>query len=188
MAELTKALEESSVAFGLRYNKIKVRAPADQAHRLTTQPAHLVCTGFFANNTVCSRVRAVQQGFKQAGSRVLICPCVLGVQVKDFEAFRRSLPEGSRLFVAKNTLLGLAADRVPGWSDLKRNIKLENAWVFASEDAMADSVKAFLAFEKKLLEPIPKADREKTKLTQITGAAPFLALCSFWKHGRIAVT
>ena len=28
-----------------------------------------------------------------------------GVQVKNFEAFRRSLPEGSRLIVSKNTLL-----------------------------------------------------------------------------------
>ena len=67
---------------------------------------------------------------------------------------------------------GLAADRVEGWSDLKRDIKLENAWVFANEDALAGSIKAFLAFEKKLLEPIPKADRATTKLTEITGAAP----------------
>ncbi len=95
-----------------------------------------------------------------------------GAQVKNFEAFRRSLPEGARLIVSKNTLLGLAADRVPGWSDLQKDIKLENAWVFANEDAMKGSVKAFLAFEKKLLEPIPKADRANTKLTEITGARP----------------
>ncbi|KAK9821422.1 hypothetical protein WJX81_002482 [Elliptochloris bilobata] len=111
LAELTEALEQSTVVFGLRYNKISV---------------------------------------------------------KNFEAFRRSLPEGSRLIVSKNTLLGLAADRVDGWSDLKRDIKLENAWVFSNEDAMASSIKAFLAFEKKLLEPIPKADRATTKLTEIT--------------------
>ena len=30
---------------------------------------------------------------------------MLGAQVKRFEAFRRSLPEGSRLIVSKNTLL-----------------------------------------------------------------------------------
>ena len=64
----------------------------------------------------------------------------------------------------------LAADRVEGWSDLKRDIKLENAWVFASEDAMAGSIKAFLDFEKKLLEPIPKAERANVKLTEISGA------------------
>ena len=58
-----------------------------------------------------------------------------------------------------------------GWADLKRDIKLENAWVFANEDAMAASIKAFLDFEKKLLEPIPKAERANIKLTEITGAA-----------------
>ena len=58
-----------------------------------------------------------------------------------------------------------------GWSDLKRDIKLENAWVFANEDALAGSIKAFLDFEKKLLEPIPKAERANVKLTEITGAA-----------------
>ena len=57
-----------------------------------------------------------------------------------------------------------------GWSDLKRDIKLENAWVFANEDAMAGSIKAFLDFEKKLLEPIPKAERANVKLTEISGA------------------
>lgn len=57
-----------------------------------------------------------------------------------------------------------------GWADLKRDIKLENAWVFANEDAMAGSVKAFLDFEKKLLEPTPKAERANVKLTEITGA------------------
>ena len=57
-----------------------------------------------------------------------------------------------------------------GWSDLKRDIKLENAWVFANEDAMGGSIKAFLDFEKKLLEPIPKAERANVKLTEISGA------------------
>ena len=93
------------------------------------------------------------------------------MQVKNFEAFRRSLPDGAQLIVSKNTLLGLAADRVPGWSDLKRDIKLENAWVFANEEAMAGSIKAFLTFESKLLEPIPKAERAGVKLTEITGAS-----------------
>ena len=42
------------------------------------------------------------------------------IQVKNFEAFRRSLPADARLYVAKNTLLRLAADRVEGWSELKQ--------------------------------------------------------------------
>ena len=49
------------------------------------------------------------------------------------------------------------------------NIKLENAWVFASDDSIPAAVKAFLDFEKLLLEPIPKPDRPKMKLTDIPG-------------------
>ncbi|BDA46617.1 probable 50S ribosomal protein L10 [Coccomyxa sp. Obi] len=114
VAELEEALRNSSVAFGVRYNK---------------------------------------------------------VSVKNLEAFRRSLPESAKMIVAKNTLVSLAADRVEGWSELKQGIKLENAWVFAPEDAISTSIKAFLDFEKKLLEPIPKADRAKTKLTDVSGGA-----------------
>ena len=56
-----------------------------------------------------------------------------------------------------------------------QNVVLENAWIFAPEDAVADSVKAYLDFEKRLLEPIPKPDRAKTKLTDISGV---WGLCS----------
>jgi len=58
---------------------------------------------------------------------------------------------------------------VPGWDPLLENIKLENAWVFASDDSIPGAVKAFLDFEKRLLEPIPKPDRPKMKLTDIPG-------------------
>lgn len=51
-----------------------------------------------------------------------------------------------------------------------QNVTLENAWVFAPEEAIADSVKAFLAFEAALLEPIPKPERAKFTLTNISGA------------------
>ena len=59
--------------------------------------------------------------------------------------------------------------QVPGWDPLLENIKLENAWVFASDDSIPAAVKAFLDFEKRLLEPIPKPDRIKMKLTDIPG-------------------
>ena len=48
-------------------------------------------------------------------------------------------------------------------------IKLENAWVFASDDSIPAAVKAFIEFEKRLLEPIPKQERIKVKLTDIPG-------------------
>ena len=47
-------------------------------------------------------------------------PAAVRAQVKNFEAFRRALPAEARLYVAKNTLLRLAADRVEGWSELKQ--------------------------------------------------------------------
>ena len=59
--------------------------------------------------------------------------------------------------------------QVPGWDPLLDDIKLENAWVFAKDDSIPGAVKAFLDFEKRLLEPIPKPDRIKVKLTDIPG-------------------
>jgi hypothetical protein len=92
-------------------------------------------------------------------------------QVKDFEAFRRSLPAEAKMFVAKNTLMRLASQRVDGWADLATDLKLEHAWVFAPEEAIGASVKAFLDFEAKLLEPFPKAERAKMNLTDIAGTS-----------------
>ena len=59
--------------------------------------------------------------------------------------------------------------QVPGWDPLLDGIKLENAWVFASDDSIPAAVKAFIEFEKRLLEPIPKQERIKVKLTDIPG-------------------
>ncbi len=53
-------------------------------------------------------------------------------------------------------------------------LKLENAWVFASDDAIPGAVKAFLDFEKALLEPFPKPERAKLKLTDISGMVSLL--------------
>lgn len=59
--------------------------------------------------------------------------------------------------------------QVGGWDPLVEGLKLENAWVFASDDAIPGAVKAFLDFEKALLEPFPKPERAKLKLTDISG-------------------
>lgn len=40
------------------------------------------------------------------------------MQVKDFEAFRRALPAEAKMYVAKNTLMRLASERVDGWGTL----------------------------------------------------------------------
>ncbi len=41
--------------------------------------------------------------------------------------------------------------------------QLENAWVFAHEDVLADTVKAYQSFEKMLLEKLPKEERAKVR-------------------------
>ena len=38
--------------------------------------------------------------------------------------FRRSLPEGTKTYVCKNTLLKVAADKVPGWEAIKDSAKV----------------------------------------------------------------
>lgn len=68
----------------------------------------------------------------------------------------------------------LSATQVGGWDPLVEGLKLENAWVFASDDAIPGAVKAFLDFEKALLEPIPKPERAKFKLTDISGVVSML--------------
>ena len=45
----------------------------------------------------------------------------------------------------------------------------ENAWVFVSEECIADSVKSYHDFEKKLLEKYPKDQRKDKHPTAITG-------------------
>ena len=45
----------------------------------------------------------------------------------------------------------------------------ENAWVFVNEECIADSVKSYHDFEKKLLEKYPKDKRKDMHPTAISG-------------------
>lgn len=45
----------------------------------------------------------------------------------------------------------------------------ENAWVFVSEECIAESVKSYHEFEQKLLEKYPKEQRQDMHPTSITG-------------------
>ena len=48
----------------------------------------------------------------------------------------------------------------------------ENAWVFVNEECIAESVKSYHDFEKKLLEKYPKEQRKDMHPTAITGKHP----------------
>lgn len=93
------------------------------------------------------------------GSAVVVGLRYQGLTVKQLQEFRRSLPAESKVLVCKNTLMRVACDKVEGWSELKPATKGDNAWLFVNEEVIAESIKAYVAFEKKLLEGVPKEER-----------------------------
>lgn len=94
-----------------------------------------------------------------------------GVSVKSMESLRRALPPSAKLIVCKNTLVRRAAAAAGNWEALTPATSLENAWVFAPEDAIAGSVKAYLDFEKALHADLTKEEKEaKVKRTDVSGA------------------
>ena len=95
-----------------------------------------------------------------------------GLSVKQMQEFRAALPqEGAKLLVCKNTLLRRAADEVEGWADLKGAAKGDNAWLFIQEEYVADSIKAYLAFQDKVKESLPKDERESMTVLSAAGGA-----------------
>lgn len=49
------------------------------------------------------------------------------------------------------------------------HVQLENAWVFSGEEGVAETVKAYLALEKKLLSYLTPEKRKTAKPTDISG-------------------
>ncbi|GAB4820656.1 hypothetical protein N2152v2_007702 [Parachlorella kessleri] len=92
-----------------------------------------------------------------------------GLSVKQIQDFKRSLPKETKLIVCKNTLLKRAADEVEGWQDLKPAAKGDNAWLFIGEEYISESVKAYVNFESKLKEKIPREEREKARPIDVSG-------------------
>ncbi|KAK9834121.1 hypothetical protein WJX84_004083 [Apatococcus fuscideae] len=100
------------------------------------------------------------------------------IGVKDVDSLRQALPEGSAFVVCKNTLMRIASDQAgaAGWDVLKPATEGENAWLFIDEDNVSKAVKAFLEFEKKLVERIPKDQRSKRPPpTAVSGGAMITA-------------
>lgn len=106
---------------------------------------------------------------KMEGSAVVFGMRFKHIDVKTIQKFRKQMP--SEVLVCKNTLMRIACDRVEGWSELKEATKGDNLWVFVKEDTIAESVKAYLAFEKEQTMKIPKDERDKgAKATEVSGA------------------
>ncbi len=60
------------------------------------------------------------------------------------------------------------------WLSLSMMLPLaqgENAWLFVGEEVISESVKAYLDFETKLKERLPREQRAQAKPTDISGGA-----------------
>ena len=106
------------------------------------------------------------------GSSVVVGLRYQGLSVKQMQQFREALPkEGAKLLVCKNTLLKRAADEVEGWSELKTAAKGDNAWLFIQEDHVAESIKAYVKFQNKVKEGVPKDQRDDFVPLTVSGGA-----------------
>jgi large subunit ribosomal protein L10 len=106
------------------------------------------------------------------GSTVVLGLRYQGLTVKQMQPLRKALPtEGAKLLVCKNSLLKRAAEEIPGWEELKGAAKGDNAWLFIQEEQVASSVKAYLAYQSKLRDALPKDKREDFKLLDVSGGA-----------------
>ncbi|XP_071724033.1 large ribosomal subunit protein uL10c [Rutidosis leptorrhynchoides] len=70
-----------------------------------------------------------------------------GFTVKQFQDLRRSLPENTRLLVAKNTLVYKAIEGTK-WEALKPCMKGMNAWLFVLTEEIPASLKPYRDFQK----------------------------------------
>ncbi|GMH42615.1 hypothetical protein BSKO_10534 [Bryopsis sp. KO-2023] len=96
-----------------------------------------------------------------------------GLSVNQIEKLRTVVREGNgSMYMCKNSLMNLAAERVEGWSNLKEITRGDNTWVFAEEASISSAVKAWLDFEEEQLKDLnaalPKTE-QKEKITTLTG-------------------
>lgn len=70
-----------------------------------------------------------------------------GLTVKQFQTFRKALPESSTLLVAKNKLIGKAIEGTK-WAALKPALKGMNAWLFVHSEEIPAAIKPYRDLQK----------------------------------------
>ncbi|KAK0592679.1 hypothetical protein LWI29_023482 [Acer saccharum] len=70
-----------------------------------------------------------------------------GLTVKQFQELRQSLPENTKLLVAKNTLVYKAIEGTK-WEALKPCMKGMNAWLFVHSEEIPAAIKPYRNFQK----------------------------------------
>jgi large subunit ribosomal protein L10 len=81
-----------------------------------------------------------------------------GISVPTIQKLRKSMPEGTSIVVAKNSLMRIACNTTTEWKDVSETgCYGENAWVFVPEDSIKDTIKNYFNFEDQLLAEAKKA-------------------------------
>ncbi|KAK7388345.1 hypothetical protein VNO78_23160 [Psophocarpus tetragonolobus] len=70
-----------------------------------------------------------------------------GFTVKQFQELRKTLPETTKLIVAKNTLVYKAVEGTP-WESLKPCMKGMNVWLFVHTEEIPSAIKPYRDFQK----------------------------------------
>uniref|UniRef100_A0A2P2K061 Large ribosomal subunit protein uL10c n=1 Tax=Rhizophora mucronata TaxID=61149 RepID=A0A2P2K061_RHIMU len=83
-----------------------------------------------------------------------------GFTVNQFQELRRSLPESSKLMVAKNSLVYKAIEGTP-WEVLKPCMKGMNAWLFVHTEEIPEAIKPYRSFQR---------EKKKLDTNDFTGA------------------
>jgi len=71
-----------------------------------------------------------------------------GLTVNQVNEVRQKLPEGSRMFCAKNSLVKRAVEDIPKFQGGDDLLEYSNYWFFAPEDKMRDTVDCWIDFMK----------------------------------------
>lgn len=106
---------------------------------------------------------------KLEGSMMVFGMRFKGLDVATVQKFRKGLPEGAQVYVCKNSLMKVAISQTPGWEPLaEKGCAGENAWIFVSEESIADTVKHYFKFEEDLFTEAKKVAPKNVEVKRPT--------------------
>jgi len=81
-----------------------------------------------------------------------------GVDVPTMQKMRKTMPEGTQVFICKNNLMKVALKEMESWSALQENNGCagENMWFFVPEENLQESIRAYFTFEGELFTAAQK--------------------------------
>lgn len=90
--------------------------------------------------------------------------------VKTVEKIRRRLPKETTMYVAKNSLMRIATrqEGFTAWAPIAECTFGDNVWIFAKEEQVADTMKAYLEIEKEAAKEFKNAGNQGA-LAELSG-------------------